>query len=363
MRKRSACRSAPYVAVTPLHALAHSQGPDSNTGLASNLQVASKFSLGVDYCTLVFPEDRASALELHPGNVVEWLYPNCGFTTTEHKSKRWQFYSESSCIIGPDGSMVGMIGSGSNAGGMCVSLSGAGCGYVKDWLCTVIQARRVHAHISRVDVAFDDFEGDRFSDIREVNQHAIDGVFNAYGNGKPTSTRFMDDHEKGKGSTVYVGSRGRKQLCIYEKGKQLGDTQSKWIRCELRLWAADSIIPLDILTRPGEFLRGAYSHLAGLLPELSEQLAKPERVNRAVKATAESAVRFLRQQCGPTLDLLIRSVGPDVWTLLNDRVLRQSIPRRFRGMTSDIKELRNIVREQLSITPHVLTASNSLAIR
>lgn len=349
-RKRMYAKTKSYVAVPPLHSVAvDSQGPDSNTGLASNLPGASKFALCVDYCTLVFQEDWAAKFDLNPEQVVDWLFPDAGMATSPHELRKWQWYSQSSYIYGPDGTLVGRVGSGSKAETICVSLSGAGCALVKDWLCTVVQARRLHAHLSRVDVAFDDFEAQTFPDIREVNAWALNGQFDVKGH-KPGATRFMDDHHKGAGSTVYVGSRGRKQLCVYEKGKQLGDPQSPWIRCELRLWAADCIIPLDVLVTPGDYLRGAYALLAEKLPPVSTELAKPERLHRAVKATAEASIRFLRQQCGPTLDLLIRSIGPDVWTLLHDRVLRSSVPRRFRGMARNLPELRNIVRQQLGLS-------------
>lgn len=353
-RKRSKTQQHHYVAVSPLHALAvvDSQGPDSNTGLADGMRRAgAKFGLCVDYCTLVFQEEWAEHYGLTPEQVVEWLFPAAGMTTSPHVLKTWQWYTQSSYIFGPDGSLVGRVGTGSKANTVCVSLSGAGCALVKDWLCTVVQARRLRAHLSRVDVAFDDFEAETFGDIRDVNTWAINGDFNAPGCGKPCATRFMDDHGKGAGSTVYVGSRGRKQLCVYEKGKQLGDPESPWIRCELRLWAADCVIPLDVLAVPGDYLRGAYALLAEKLPPVSTELAKPERLHRAVKATAEAAVRFLRQQCGPTLDLLVRAIGPDVWQLLDDRVFRQKVPRRFRGMCVSLPELRTIVRAQLGYSP------------
>jgi phage replication initiation protein len=329
-------------------------GPDSNTGLASNCQRASKFALCVDYCTLVFSEEWAEQLGLNPQQCTEWLFPGSQMETSPLELRKWQFYPMSSYIYGPDGSLVGRLGAGGNAGTVCVSLSGAGCALVKDWLCTVVQARRLRAHLSRVDVAFDDFEAETFGDIRQVNGWAKEGAFNGRKGGRPCATRFMDDHHKGAGSTVYVGSRGVKQLCVYEKGKQLGDPLSPWIRCELRLWSSDCIIPLDILTTPGDYLRGAYALLAEKLPAVSTELAKPERLHRAVKATAEASIRFLRQQCGPTLDLLIRSVGPDVWTLLHDRVLRSSVPRRFRGMARNLPELRSIVRQELGIVPSAL---------
>ena len=111
----------------------------------------------------------------------------------------------------------------------------------------------------------------------------------------------------------------------------------------------DCVIPLDALVRPGDYLRGAYALLAEKLPaDLSGELAKPERVARAVKATAEASILFLRNQCGPTLDLLVRALGPDVWTLLHDRVMRSTVPRRFRGLARALPELRESVRLQVA---------------
>lgn len=354
-KHRKSKPSAAYVAVKPQQTPCAASGPDSNTGLASNSQPASTFALCVDYCTLVFQEEWATKLDLNPEQVVDWLFPDAGLKTSPLELRKWQFYPMSSYVYGPDGSLVGRVGSGGNGETICVSLSGAGCALVTDWLCAVVQARRLRAHLSRVDVAFDDFEASVFGEIRQVNQWALDGLFNAK-TGKPSASRFMDDHHKGTGSTVYVGSRGRKQLCVYEKGKQLGDPQSPWVRCELRLWAADVVVPLEVLVRPGDFLRGAYALLAEKLPELTEDTARPERVARAVQATAVAAVRFLRQQCGPTLDLLISAVGPEVWMLLRDQVLRPSVPRRFRGMARTLPELRSIVRQQLGYAPAVVVS-------
>lgn len=322
-----------------------SAGPNSNTGLNPHPSSGPAFALGVDWCTFVFPLALAQAQGLETAQqAVMWLFPMSDFSVTLLESKRWQFYEESAYILGPDGKLVGRVGVG-NGDAVCVSLTGAGCALVDDWHCTVVQARRVMARLTRVDLAFDDFNAAIFRDIREVNDWAKAGEFDAKV-GRPAETRFMDDHGKGKGSTVYVGNRGRKMLCVYEKGKQLGDRQSPWIRCELRLWANDCVLPLELLTEALTYLRGAYDKLAALLPEAVRD-AKPERIGRTVEATAEAAIRFLSNQCGPTLDLLVRALGPDVWTLLQERVLRSEVPRRFKGVARSLSDLRTIVRDQL----------------
>lgn len=339
-------RSAEFVADSVAATRRRACGPDSNTGLNPQTPTRRGFALGVDFCSLVFSADMAVHLKLATvADVVKFLYPYAPLSVGAVESKRWQFYPESAHLFGPDGKLVGRLGMGGNGNTICVSLSGAGCALVDDWFCTSVQARQLRAHLSRVDLAFDDFEGQIFRDIREVNVWAMDGRFDAK-TGRPAETYFYDDHNKGKGSTVYVGSRGRKQLCIYEKGKQLKDRFSPWIRCELRLWAADCVLPLEVLYSPLAFLRGSYALLGELLPGEADE-AKPERVARTVKATAEAALSFLRNQCGPTLDLFVRALGPDVWPLLQERVLRSEVPRRFKGVARDLSSLRNIVRDQI----------------
>lgn len=321
------------------------EGPNSNTGLNPRTPSGEAFALAVDWCTFVFPLALAQAQGIETvQDAVKWLFPMSPLSVTSLEAKRWQFYEESAYILGPDGKLVGRVGVG-NGDACCVSLTGAGCSLVDDWYCTVVQARRVMARLTRVDLAFDDFNATLFRDIRDVNEWAKSGEFDAKV-GRPAETKFMDDHRKGKGSTVYVGNRGRKMLCVYEKGKQLGDRESPWIRCELRLWANDQVLSLDLLTEPLTYMRGAYDKLALLLPQAVRD-AKPERIARTVSATAEAAVRFLSNQCGPTLDLLVRALGPDVWTLLQERVLRSEVPRRFKGVARSLTDLRTIVREQL----------------
>lgn len=261
--KQAVARLSEFVAVRAHHSAA--SRPVSNTGLNPQGNEKQAFALGIDYATFVFQSSMAVEMGQTTETIVAWLFGSTSMTTSKLELKTWQFYKVSCFIHGPDGKVVGRIGVGGNGDTWCVSLSGAGCALVKNWHHTVIQARLLQAHLSRVDVAFDDFDGLIFGSIHDVNQLAKSGAFNAR-TGKPAATRFFDDHGKGGGCTVYVGKRGRKQLCVYEKGKQLKAEESPWIRCELRLWAADSVIPLEVLERPHEFLRGSYELLSRRLP-------------------------------------------------------------------------------------------------
>jgi hypothetical protein len=85
-----------------------------------------------------------------------------------------------------------------------------------------------------VDIAADDHDA-ACVDLPGAIQAWRDGLFTL--SGRPPKGRLIDDFEGGSGRTFYVGTREGGKLCrVYEKGKQLGDPQSKW-RAEVELHA------------------------------------------------------------------------------------------------------------------------------
>lgn len=344
-----------FVAVEAAHnAEPCADRPSSNTGLTGSLGTASGeglFQVSHDYLTLVFPEMTAGQAGQNGKTLVGFLFPGSRFKASPLAAKPWQFYRQSAYITDEEGNTVGRLGVGGNGDTWCVSLSGAGCRLVADWPMVKQRAEALYAHISRVDVAFDDFTGAVF-DIHQLNELARSGAF--AGQGKPPSTRFIDDHGSNKGCTVYVGGKGRKELCGYEKGKQLGDTESRWIRVELRLWANNGVIPLDVLLFPERFLRGAYQILDQRLPVVQHaEAARPEYTRREVDATVEGAKRFLKQQCGPLLHLMWAALGPAAEDWFKENVFRNTLPGRFKGKGGDRESLLTLLREE---TGHAFVA-------
>ncbi|URL60173.1 replication initiation factor domain-containing protein [Luteibacter flocculans] len=323
-------------------------GPVSNTGLTGHLgegKGESAFAVSIDYLTLVFPDDGAKDQGQATRTILSFLFGTSRLMATELRSKSWQFYRLSSFIHDEEGNTVGRIGRGGNGDTWCVSLSGAGCRLVSDWARVVGQAAALRAHISRIDVAFDDYAGAVF-DIRGVDAMARSGAF--AGNGQPPRTRFIDDHGSNTGCTVYVGGKGRKELCIYEKGKQLGDPESPWVRVELRLWSRNCVIPMEAITFPERFLRGAYKVLDERLPIVaSPEAARPEYTRREVDATVQGAKRFLKQQCGPLLHLLWAALGPGAEDWFKENVFRNTVPARFKGKGGDRESLLTLLREEM----------------
>lgn len=208
------------------------------------------------------------------------------------------FYTHHVRLIGDGGAQVGFIALGGERqrGTYCIEVTGAGCAHVKAWDSLKRKLESAGGRITRVDVAHDDFDG--------VHDLALCRALHAAGefttNGRPPAfgeQGFDDD----SGRTVYVGKNiGNQQLCVYEKGKQLGDKNSRWVRWEARFGCKYRDIPLDVLTAPAEFMRGHF-------PALHFVEAIGRRMATHVKRAASSMVKAMhwcRHQYGGLLNLL-----------------------------------------------------------
>jgi phage replication initiation protein len=171
------------------------------------------------------------------------------------------FGYKQSVVLIRNGLNVGLIGFDGNNGTCLISLSGAGCmgvdmSSVKTFLETLPRIK-----LTRVDIAHDDLNGGipvlKYLDMYKNSEFDV--------HGKTPSARFLDDLGSKKGSTLYVGSKKNgKEACIYEKGKQLGDKDSPWVRLEGRISNVDRIIPLDVLINPAPYLAALYPPFAKL---------------------------------------------------------------------------------------------------
>lgn len=309
-------------------------GPGSNTG--------QKGGALVDYLTVVFPSEkleefRVTDLRLLLAHVFGFRdeVVNGGI-----RNKPWHFYRSSAVLLDRENEMVGRIGLDGNGDTVCVSLSGAGCRWVKDWAFVATRIERLKGRISRVDVAFDDYEGDCL-DVHAMRERACQGEF-AQG-GRPPSHRFLSDEGHGTGSTLYVGGKGHKELCIYEKGKQLGLKDSPWVRCEVRLYGKHCELSADVLRSPLAYLLGAYDVLQTIIRGVCSRL---KTVRKAVETTGEAMRRYLHRQVGPSLNLLVETFGVRWAEWVEEHVVREGHPGRFRGVAKGAA-LVQLMREQL----------------
>lgn len=311
-------------------------GPNSNTG-----QKVGQGAL-VDYLTVVLPSSAAHQRGLSDLNhLVSTVFgTHRDLTVTALREKYWQGYSLSSVVVDRDGQLVGRVGVGGNGETICVSLSGSGTKWVKNWHTAHVHLVALTARITRVDVAYDDYDG-RLLDVHALRARGLDGAF-AQG-GRPPEQRFVSDEGSGKGCSLYVGGKGHKELCVYEKGKQQGLPESAWTRAEARLYAKHVDIPLDVLLRPLDYLRGSYDVIAEILTGACERL---ETIKRTVHANGVAMVRWANRQLGRTLYVLREAFGDSWPDFVEANMMREGRPARFHG-TCPGDQLAALLRLQL----------------
>lgn len=160
-----------------------------------------------------------------------------------------------------DDQTVGYVAAGSNHGKAMVDLSGQGC-FEVDWENASRELSDIDARLTRVDVCVDDFEGEH--SVHDVREAYKNGLFDKRGQ-RPSSNMFgsWDSGDpRGEGLSYYIGKPGNGLATVsYEKGKQLGNIDSKWVRHECRFGrTGKKELPHDILMRPYDYMRKAYQY-------------------------------------------------------------------------------------------------------
>ncbi len=143
-----------------------------------------------------------------------------------------------------------------------------GCERLRSALVHIADRLDLHAgRVTRLDVAFDLMYGQISIDDGEKAYHL--GKF--IGNGRPPKAlRIKELSDTGCGETLYIGNRKNgKMLRMYEKGKQLGDSSSPWVRAEVELGRKDREIPSDALRDLDRVFSESYPYLAEIIQEFA----------------------------------------------------------------------------------------------
>lgn len=201
-------------------------------------------------------------------------------------------------------------------------LNATACAHVADWNTIRQWGESNGAKITRVDLAHDDIEA-KIVSIATARAWYEAGEFTT--SGRPPDAHLIDDLGSGKGKTLYIGNRANgKLLRVYEKGRELGDPSSPWVRVELELHNKNRVLPWDVLTSPATYLAGAYPCLG----YLSTKQDKIRTISKAVEITLESMQRYLRTAGGKSINALMQTNGEDAVALVN-AIRRDGIPRRL----------------------------------
>lgn len=294
----------------------------------------------IDYCTAVFNVANVGEFSGSAGvftdadirTFVDAVYPEAGFVVGPVVEKFVNYCPWSARILGPDGAPAGHFCISGDSSRVMIDLTGAGCRWVKDWHHVAAVLESYKARLSHADCAVDDYDGSVVS-LQQLRDLAESGAFKNEGAGAPPVASFHDDMGSNRGCSLYVGQRGHKQLNAYEKGKQLGDPNSDYVRVEVRLYGKHlrgKTLPYDVLTRPLDYVTGAYDVLAELFAATST--SRPKTVKAAVEATAEAGISWFSDAAGGLLNIVIEAFGERTMEFLMERVARENVPRRFRSL-------------------------------
>lgn len=213
------------------------------------------------------------------------------------------------------------------------------------------------AQLTRIDIAYDDMEG-RLFPVRNIPDRWRSGEFSA-----PRAPRlpkfqqygsWLADDPEGAGLTAYIGARASgKWIRIYEKGKQLGDVTSPWVRAEAELRNnVFSLVP-KMLINPSNFfvmLCPAFSSIA-----YQGKPAKLDRQATEALATLDAVLDTIKTQYGGYLDVLRKENYFESDSELLDRVCR--VPKVVPPV---LRRLNNLTEVALNAEARFLSQSAEL---
>jgi phage replication initiation protein len=220
------------------------------------------------------------------------------------------FYTKSREILDKKGkTVVGFLAFGGNNDTVYFQISGTGCKY----LFSHTNGRRLHhwltffgvTHLKRVDLFFDDFDGNFDCDYAELAYR--DNAFkrNLGGRNPKISITKDFDGEKTSGEIVRIGSRTSLTYWrIYNKGLEQG-LDTVWYRSECEL----KDVSIDALLSPAKSFASicAFSQSMNLSDKHSIDLAF--KAKRVAKLTLEAKTKWLRTMCGRAIYDLVEDWG------------------------------------------------------
>lgn len=189
------------------------------------------------------------------------------------------------------------------------SISGTGCQLIPldGWVCAAQELENLGARLTRLDLAADDIEG-QFSVDTAATWYQT-GQFGTGGNVPSVDQRGNWLTPDGRGRTLYVGkAKNGKVLCVYEKGKQLGDVTSPWVRWELRLGNKDRVIPFCAMVDRAEHFAGGYSCLQRVVDAAAQRVRTARLV---VEKSLSRLVFYARRSYGRLVSVLLDHHGGD----------------------------------------------------
>ncbi len=219
---------------------------------------------------------------------------------------------------------------GGNADTVLLKIPGDACARVESWVELREFVAQKHGWYSRIDIAFDDYDGTH--PLEEAVQRYTEGQFGC--GGRPPRIGCAGNwlHPDGYGRTLYIGKRENgKMLRVYEKGLQLHHgSGSPYVRWEFQAGNKDRVLPLEMVTEPARYMRGAYPALEFIGDAEGARIRTRKAQERLSVAQLESSAS---QSYGGLLDFLMAqgAIAGDVVQKLR----RDAVPRRLAAPTAE----------------------------
>lgn len=274
-------------------------------------------------------------LKLSEEKIKGWLFKELATVfrlhVTEIKKAGWNGYTQRAEL-----GEFGIVAWGGKAqrGTVHVEINGTGCTRIADWTLVRSWGEAQSAWITRIDLAHDDLDGAQCNVPQVLKWHEQRG-FNC--GGRNAKVKLAGDwHDLTDGRTIYIGTRGNKMLRCYEKGKQLGDTASEWFRVELELRNKNRHLPWEMLTKPGQYLAGAYPCLGFLALEQ----VKLKTVQKATAMSLECMTANASRLSGKAINVLMKVHRGDA-TKVIQLLRRQGVPKRLIPYQDHLRQAAN----------------------
>jgi phage replication initiation protein len=205
-----------------------------------------------------------------------------------------------------------------------LSIPGEACHMVPSWANLVKLLRdNLDAKITRWDGAVDDFHG--LHTVDSAVKLYLTDAFNAGGKRPSCDQRGNWLIPDGSGRTFYVGKRENgKMMRIYEKGMQLGEKWSPWVRWEIELHNVDREIPWDVLLEPGKYVAGAYPKATGWI---QNEMSRVRTMQNTTRISYDHMTACTSLSFGKHLNVMLEVEGSAEKVL--QKLIRDGIPKRL----------------------------------
>lgn len=236
---------------------------------------------------------------------------------------------------------IGALCYGGNNDTVLLQVNGEGCPYIDfeklQHFFYMMQQQNAKPRFTRIDIACDFLEGEITME-QAVTAYKEEQFKTKVQPSHSTMGDWLVDGSP-KGRTLYVGNRKNSKMArIYEKGKQLGDTESKWVRVEIEFKNADTELHPTMLTDTDGWFTGAYPWCATLVQ--SEMSYKLKYTNVKVAHEVEHKIYHAKRCYGKLFNMLVEDADGDLQALT--QVLAPGFPNGITPHVGPVPTIKNV---------------------